>query len=129
MFDQKLRLRYYFEDKETKHQEQTKNSILKQSTGWTPRGSQDQNFDSYRHLTQWELLNEINISPNYRRFNLPKSERKATISLATNDKITIKPADKGGKIVIQDTTDYIKECERQLNDITYYGRLYSDPTE
>ena len=51
LFDQKLRLRYYFEDKETKPQEQTKNSILKQSTGWTPPGSQDQNFDSYRHLT------------------------------------------------------------------------------
>ena len=45
-----------------------------------------------------------------------------------NDKITIKPANKGGKIVIQDTTDYIKECERQLEDTTYYKRLYTDPT-
>ena len=25
--------------------------------------------------------------------------------------------------------DYIKECERQLNDTTYYRRLYSDPTQ
>ena len=45
LFDQKLRLRYYFEDKETKPQEQTKISILKHSTGWTPPGSQDKNFD------------------------------------------------------------------------------------
>ena len=43
-------------------------------------------------------------------------------------KITIKPADKGGKIVIQDTTDYITECERQLENTMYYKRLYTDPT-
>ena len=135
LFDQKLRLRYYFEDKESKPQEQPISSILKCSTGWTPPGSQDQNFDSYRHtcththLTQHELLNELNIAPTYKRFNLPKAERNAIKSLANNNNITIKPADKGGKIVIQDTMDYIKECEQQLNDTTYYRRLYSDPTQ
>ena len=46
LFDWKLSLRYYFEDKETKLQEQPSSSILKCSTGWTPPGSQDQNFDS-----------------------------------------------------------------------------------
>ena len=51
LFDQKLRFRYYFEDKEIKPQEQPNISILKWSTGWTPPFSQDQNFDSYRHLT------------------------------------------------------------------------------
>ena len=61
LFDWKLRLRYYFEDKETKLQKQPSSSILKCSTGWTPPGSQDQNFDSYRHLTQCELLNKLTI--------------------------------------------------------------------
>ena len=86
-------------------------TILKQSTGWTPPNSQDQNFDSYRNLTQREILKELDKAPAYKRFNLPKAERQAIKTLLENDKITIKPADKGGKIVIQDTTDYIKECE------------------
>ena len=97
-----------------------KPTILKQSTGWTPPSSQDQNFDSYRNLTQREILKELDKAPSYKRFNLPKAERRAIKTLLDNDKITIKPADKGGKIVIQDTTDYIKECERQLKDMTYY---------
>ena len=129
LFDQKLQLRYYFEEKEVKLQNQPSSSILKHSTGWTPPGSQDQNFDSYRHLTQRELLNKLNIAPKYKRFNLPKAETNAIKSLAKNDKITIKPVDKGGKIVIQDTMYYIKECKTQLNDTTYYRRLYSDPTQ
>ena len=86
-------------------------TILKQSTGWTPPNSQDQNFDSYRNLTQREILKELDKAPVYKRFNLPKAERQAIKTLLENNKITIKPADKGGKIVIQDTTDYIKECE------------------
>ena len=128
LFDQKLRLKYYFYDKSTtstKHE----NTVLKPSSGWTPPGSQDQNFDSYRNLTQKELLHELNIPPSYNRFNLPKAERKAIKSLSGNSNIIIKPADKGGKIVIQDTSDYIKECERQLNDATYYKRLFMDPTK
>ena len=105
-----------------------KPTILKQSTGQTPPSSQDQNFDSYRNPTQREILKELDIAPSYRRFNLPKSERQAIKTLVDNDKITIKPTDKGGQIVIQDTIDYIKECKRQLGDTTYYKRLYTDPT-
>ena len=114
-------------DKET-NTTNDKPTTLKQSTGWTPPNSQDQNFYSYRNLTQREILKELDISPSYRRFNLPKSERQAIKTLANNDKITIKPADKGGKIVIQDTTDYISECERQLENTVHYKRLYTDPT-
>ena len=127
LFDQKLRLQYYFMDKE-KNTTNDKPTTLKQSTGWTPPNSQDQNFDSYRNLTQRDILKELDISPSYRRFNLPKSERQAIKTLANNDKITIKAVDKGGKIVIQDTTDYISECERQLENTVHYKRLYTDPT-
>ena len=67
-------------DKE-KNTTNDKPTTLKQSTKWTPPNSQDQNFDSYRNLTQREILKELDISPSYRRFNLPKSERQAIKTL------------------------------------------------
>ncbi|KAK3727020.1 hypothetical protein RRG08_039914 [Elysia crispata] len=56
------------------------------------------------------------------------SEKEALRELRDNDKITIKPADKGGAVVVMDTTDYIGECTRQLDNTTYYRILTSDPT-
>ncbi len=54
------------------------------------------------------------------------------VALSSNPEIIIKPADKlrhkGGKIVIQDTTTYISEAERQLSDLRAYRQLASDPT-
>lgn len=61
--------------------------------------------------------------------NLSKAEHKALESLAKDDSITIKPADKGGSIVIQDTCKYRAECLRQLSDERHYLRLTEDPTE
>ena len=48
--------------------------------------------------------------------------------LYTNNEIVIKPADKGGSIVIMNTTDYISEANRQLNNHNHYEQLQEDPT-
>ena len=42
--------------------------------------------------------------------------------------IVIKPADKGSSVVITNTSDYIAEAERQLNDLSFYSPLLFDPT-
>ena len=48
--------------------------------------------------------------------------------LHNNPDITIKSADKGGSIVIMNTTDYIQEAQRQLSNQQHYRTLNTDPT-
>ena len=60
--------------------------------------------------------------------NLTKEEHKALHELANNPSITIKMADKGSKIVVQDTAEYIHTGTEHLNDTSIYAKLDSDPT-
>ena len=60
--------------------------------------------------------------------NLRNEEKKALKELRNNKDVTIKPTDKGGALVVLNTTDYVSECTRQLSDTSYYERLDSDPT-
>ena len=65
---------------------------------------------------------QINKTPRP-RYNITKREKQALKSLNNNKDIVIKPADKGGAIVIWKKEDYIKEGERQLNNTVHYQRL------
>ena len=69
------------------------------------------------------LERQRNIFSNHRN-----KEKEALRELRDNDKITIKPADKGGAVVVMDSTDSIGECTRQLNNTTFYRILTSDLT-
>ncbi|CAJ0941960.1 unnamed protein product [Ranitomeya imitator] len=54
--------------------------------------------------------------------------RSQALQILREDKnIIIKPADKGGAIVVMDRADYIKEAYRQLGDSTVYIKLSRDP--
>lgn len=55
--------------------------------------------------------------------NLTKKEEMALQQLRQNNSIVIKPADKGGRVVIMDRTDYLQEGYRQLQDTNYYSKL------
>ena len=73
-------------------------------------------------------MQELSKPPKYHRFNLTKNERQAVKSFSQNPNIIIKPADKGGAIVIQDKQKYIEECLRQLNNMEHYNKLHYNPT-
>ena len=49
--------------------------------------------------------------------------------LYNNNDIVIKPADKEGSIVIMNTSDYISEADRRLNNPHHYEILQEDPTQ
>ena len=61
--------------------------------------------------------------------NLKKEEWTAITILRNNKDIVIKPADKGGNIVIMNREDYIKEGLKQLSDNNHYEMLEEDPTQ
>ena len=68
------------------------------------------------HNSQWVQLRNNNR-------NISMEEFRALIQLRNNTNIIIKPADKGGSIVIMNRSDYLHEAYRQLNDTNYYKRI------
>ena len=128
LFDRKLRLKYFFMDKDLENHNPKEDRPFKLTTGWTPPAAQDMNFDNYRKFTHQELMQELSKPLIYNRFNLTKKERQAIKSLSQNPNIIIKTADKGGAIVIQDKHKYIEECLRQLNNKEHYKKLHYNPT-
>jgi hypothetical protein len=131
LFDRRLRLKYLFnniDNTQTQHQNSTTNlSLINPSTGWTPQSGQDTGLDTYRTLSQLELLTQLKTK-RFQKNNLKKVEIEAMKELAEEDSIVIKPADKGGCIVIQNKEDYIREGMRQLNNKDHYRKLATDPT-
>ena len=83
------------------------------------------------HVSQ-KFLNVVNKSfpsdtgsPKFSsKDNLSHGERQTLLDLRNNKSIVIKPADKGGAIVILNRTDYITKDESHLSDtITYEKNL------
>lgn len=58
----------------------------------------------------------------------PMEIRKGIKQLEDKKNIVIRPADKGGAIVILSKELYKKEKERQLEDVLTYQKLLSKPT-
>lgn len=62
------------------------------------------------------------------RYNLNREQMALLKALAQDSSITIKPADKGGGLVILDSDVYDQEVLRQLNDCNFYLKLEQEPT-
>lgn len=61
--------------------------------------------------------------------NLKKSEMEALLSLEKDDTIILKPADKGGNLVLMDHKKYTTMCHQLLRDRETYKVLSKDPTD
>ena len=60
--------------------------------------------------------------------NLTAQQRSALKALAADKSIVIKPADKGGALVILDSDEYQQACEEALSNTTFYEEIPTDPT-
>lgn len=63
--------------------------------------------------------------PRHEGFNCTREEREALTSLCHNADVIVKPADKNLGLTLISKEWYIAECERQLNDMSTYGRVHN----
>lgn len=59
---------------------------------------------------------------------MSKSEFNALNELVHDHSLTIKPAYKGGSVVVMDMSQYVAEASRQISDENVYRKLSSDPS-
>ncbi|XP_063791129.1 uncharacterized protein LOC134945635 [Pseudophryne corroboree] len=74
------------------------------------------------------VIEEPQLNHKFDFNNLSLEEYTALKNLAGYKDITVRSADKGGGIVVQDMMSYKAEVYKQLADETTYQELFSDPT-
>ena len=121
-FVQRMGTQFYFRNSTT-----AKPRLWKPST-WIPPYPKNENLVKYFQLITHDLVPTLRTARPFSTPNLSRKESEALEHLATNNNITIKPADKGGSTVIMDKEDYVAKIHQLLDDTTYYQKLTYDPT-
>ncbi|CAJ0950769.1 unnamed protein product [Ranitomeya imitator] len=70
---------------------------------------------------------DLHLGKFHSHTNLLPSEKLALDQLSADKTLVVKPADKGGAIVIMDRADYMEEAYRQLNDSDIYRVTSQNP--
>lgn len=103
--------------------------LLRPKSTFIPPRNRNASLDTYCRLVEHDVKTALKSKRQYKVYNnMPKSEREALAELNNDRTVVIRPADKGGALILQNTIDYEKEIHRQLGDSNFYTRLPSDPT-
>lgn len=81
------------------------------------------NIETFCNLVQRDVSELLQSPRSYSRSNCTPGERTALSALSKNQNITVKPADKGGGIVLMDTNMYDDEINSQLADCKFYKKI------
>ena len=93
---------------------------------WTPPDGKFSAVDHYIDCCR-RAVNAVNFKARSQQNNLSPTERAALLQLSARSDIVIKPADKGGAVVVWSRPLYIAEANRQLSDERFYERIDHDP--
>ena len=118
-FTRRIQLAEFFHDKENDD-----DSLVRAKSKWTPALGRSVALDAFVKNVNNISLNDLPPKP---RNNITKNQRQAISSLANNKDIVIKEADKGGAVVLMNTSHYKKMAEDILKDDSYYETLETDP--
>uniref|UniRef100_A0ABM0MZ22 Uncharacterized protein LOC102800581 n=1 Tax=Saccoglossus kowalevskii TaxID=10224 RepID=A0ABM0MZ22_SACKO len=96
---------------------------------WTPPPGRNDTLDHYISVCRREIHTIKFNNQKWQNSNITRQERDALNSLKSRrDEIVIKPADKGGAVVVWRRDLYLVEAERQLSDTDSYRALDVDLT-
>ena len=98
-------------------------------SAWTPPSGRNAALDLYCDNMEKSILqNNVHCNTSRPKDNLSPSERQALYDFINNPRLTIREADKGGSIVVMDTSDYKSAILSMLHNPSLYKPLSSDPT-
>ena len=115
--------RYFF-----RHNTNTNRHPFKLPTNFTAPIPDNSNLQEYISNIYHDLKTEYEKHKEHAKPNISKDELQAVHNLKTDNDLIVKPADKGGAIVIWPRDAYLAEAYRQLNDSNHYLKLTYDPT-
>ena len=115
-FKRKMLIHYHFRNKSNTTYT---TPIFKNKSTWQPP---NHNYEPLQRFFTATLqgINKIYSHIQRDKDNLSTQEREALMQLSQITNITIKRADKGGKIVLWPNDMYLTEAYKQLNDERYY---------
>ena len=123
-FRKNLYNRYHFRNK-TSHIKHP----FKLPTRFTHSLPDDSNLQEYISNVLSDLKDGYTKHVQSTRKNLSKHELQSINELKTDSDLIVKPADKGGAIVIWSKDAYLAEAYRQLNNNNQHKKLTYDPTD
>ena len=132
-FFRRLGLKAHFHDSEDEHHEGDNHhdpftKFDNKTSTWTPPDGKFSALDHYIDRCCRSIASRnYTKRPNFA--NLTQEERTALQDLRQRNGIIIKPADKGGAVVVWKCDLYIQEANRQLSDDRFYQRLDADPIQ
>lgn len=98
-------------------------STLRNASLFNPQITNNQNVEVFKNLVLQDI-DQIKI----KKAADPIHIRNGIKRLTERKDIVIRPADKGGAIVLQSKEQYLTELNRQLQDGTTYTKLLGNPT-
>uniref|UniRef100_A0A803K2L1 Reverse transcriptase domain-containing protein n=1 Tax=Xenopus tropicalis TaxID=8364 RepID=A0A803K2L1_XENTR len=109
--------------------QRTLHDKLRVGSDFYPVHCRSSSIDRFQELIENKLLIlKAETRDLYTCSNLSVDEKAALKQLREDGSLVVKNADKGGMVVVLDSTTYKDEAMRQLNDSSTYQVLLGDPT-
>eukprot|EP00745_Piridium_sociabile_P023737 TRINITY_DN3707_c0_g1_i1.p1 TRINITY_DN3707_c0_g1~~TRINITY_DN3707_c0_g1_i1.p1 ORF type:complete len:909 (-),score=150.62 TRINITY_DN3707_c0_g1_i1:630-3356(-) len=121
-FFRRLRLAAHFQNASLPSSVADSSDVAKlfprEHSNWTPRTGEYASLDYYITKCEQEIK-QLHLKP-LQHSNLSTKELKALDDLKKRDDVIVKPADKGGSVVVWRKDLYEREVRKQLADTSFY---------